>query len=131
MKTKKKILSLLLTAALCFCLLPGRAGPALAASNASTCIFDITEGSITIDNGTNAGAIKVSYGSSLSLDNIDRARAITITGGGTQTANTVTVKGSKAEDVNITLNGVNINNGSACAFSIGSDSAVNLTLYQT
>lgn len=129
MKIRKKLLSILLTAALVISLLPGLTLPALAASDAENYSFDIAEGGITISPGTTSGTLKVAYGASQTLDNIDSTQELTVIGS-TSTSNTITVNGSISNAVNITLNSVVISAGGS-AFSIGSGTTVNLTLSGT
>ena len=56
---KKRLLSILMALALLLSLLPTAA---LAASDPDKLVFDISEGSVIIDEGTEAGTIKVTYG---------------------------------------------------------------------
>lgn len=136
MKIKKKILPLLLSAALVLSLMPSVTLPAFAASDAASYSFDISEGNITISSGSGSDTLKVSYGSSQSLDNISSSQQITITCGTntatsqTSTINTIAVNSGTA---NITLSNVSIDvsSTSGCAFSIGFGSTVNLTLSGT
>ena len=55
MKIKKKILPLLLSAALVLSLMPSVTLPAFAASDAASYSFDISEGNITISSGSGSG----------------------------------------------------------------------------
>ena len=94
--------------------------------------FNISEGDITIAAGTTAGTLKVTYGSSdpqSTTDNIDSNQTITITGD--PTSNKITVNSDIPDTINISLDNVSINIDTACAFSIGSGSIVNLTLLGT
>ena len=55
-------------------------GPkAQAASDPGALVFDISEGNITIETGTSAGTVKVTYGGGIE-DNIPAASPITLTG---------------------------------------------------
>jgi 5-enolpyruvylshikimate-3-phosphate synthase len=129
MRSKKKILSVLLAAAMVLLLVPGDTFMARAASDPTHYIFDISEGSITVAAGTIADTVNVKYGASQTKTaDFVATQAITITGDA-QTASTITVAGAIA--VNITLSKVNIDVSGitgSCAFSIGSGSTVNLTL---
>jgi uncharacterized repeat protein (TIGR02543 family) len=59
-------------------------------------VFDISEGDVTITDGTNPGTYKVSFGDSEELDNIPQAQVLTLTGSGSSvvsvSATTGTVK---------------------------------------
>lgn len=130
MKIKKKILPLLLSAALVLSLLPALTLPVLAASDT----YHIDYGSITIlQNTTNSSDLDVGYYDSQGASKMDTIAAtdtivITQTDSDTATHNTVTVGSGTA---NITLDGVNISlfvYGSPCAFSIASGASANLTL---
>ena len=72
---KKTILCLLL--ALCL-LLMGAA--AMAVSNPDKYLFDIGEGDITIEKGTEAGTLKVLYGNGSKVDNISSDTTINVWG---------------------------------------------------
>lgn len=98
----------------------------LAASNPGTFTFDFSEGRIQVQQSSTQSAIKILYGASQVLDNIDPAQQITLIG--SSTTNTVTV--SAGSVVDLSLNGVSISTG-ACPFSIAAGSTVNLTLYST
>lgn len=63
---KKQILSLFL----CLCMLVGMLPLSVLAKTDDTISLDISEGSITIENGTNAYTFKVTQGSN-TADNID------------------------------------------------------------
>lgn len=82
-----------------------------AASDPSTYTFDISEGRISIYNGTDEGTIKVYYGSGQNIDNIPATENITIIqSGDTATTNCIYVGASC--NVNITLVNVNIDSSS-------------------
>ena len=94
------------------------------ATNVGNSIFDITEGAIRIEKGTNKDTFKVLCGSSLVKDNISKETQITITGNysdfsgdGIYVAPGVTA--------NIMLCNANIN--ASCAFNM-SEAIVNLEL---
>lgn len=101
---------------------------ALAASNPTTNLFDISEGHITITNGTTTGTVKVAYGSSQSQDNIN-GDTIWITG--TTTSNKVIVNTSSTIMVKIRLDSLDIQLASDCAFDIQNASVVEMTLSGT
>ncbi len=132
-KTKKKILSLLLTAAMICSLLPGVTLMALAADNT----YHIDYGSIAIAQNTNdSSKLDVTYsatsGAASTPVTIPATENIVIiqTDSNTSTGNTIAVSGSITDAVSITLSGVNIS-ASGCAFSIGSGTTANLTLTGT
>ena len=74
---KKRLLSILTTLALCLTLLPTAVW---AASTPETLTFDISEGPVTITDGTTAGTIQVEYGAGQSTGDIDPSNTITVTG---------------------------------------------------
>ena len=86
---KQKWLSLLLCVAMVMTMLPVTVW---ADSVPENFLFDISEGSVTIGNGTNVGTVKVTYGTGAVKDNIDPSQPITVTG--TTTANNITVTGN-------------------------------------
>ena len=86
---KQKWLSLLLCVAVVMTMLPVTVW---ADSVPENFLFDISEGSVTIGNGTNVGTVKVTYGTGAVKDNIDPSQPITVTG--TTTANNITVTGN-------------------------------------
>ncbi|MGM9553264.1 MAG: hypothetical protein ACI3V2_03090, partial [Faecousia sp.] len=79
---KKRLLSILTALALCLSLLPVTA---LAASDPGKLVFDISEGSVIIDEGTEAGTIKVTYGNGAVKDGISPDETIIVTGSFTKT----------------------------------------------
>ena len=101
-----------------------------------TISLDISEGSITIENGTNAYTFKVTQGSN-TADNIDPLTIFEISG--TTTSNSVTVSANQIYNdtpfpVKITLNGVNIDvsgTSNANAFYLTNNTTVNMTLYNS
>jgi hypothetical protein len=101
MKIRKKLLSVLLAAALVLSL-PGLTLPALAATS-----YSINDSSVTIST---AGDYIIT---------------------GSSTASTITVNSDISGDVNITLSDVNITVSSGTAFSVGANTTVNLTLTGT
>ena len=126
MKTKAKIIPLLLVAIMVIGLMPIGAW---AASTPDSDIFDISEGNITISAGTNADTICVVYGAAGSLqtkDNIPEDSNINIIG--TTTGFSVTVVGV---ETNITLDNVSIQSStskiSSMALTSGAIVALNLT----
>ena len=74
---KKRLLSILTTLALCLTLLPTAVW---AASTPETLTFDISEGPVTITDGTTAGMIQVEYGAGQSTGDIAPSNTITVTG---------------------------------------------------
>ena len=74
---KKRLLSILTTLALCLTLLPTAVW---AASTPKNLTFDISEGPVTITDGTTAGMIQVEYGADQSTGDIDPSNTITVTG---------------------------------------------------
>ena len=74
---KKRLLSILTTLALCLTLLPTAVW---AASTPETLTFDISEGPVTITDGTTPGKIRVAYGANQSTGDIDPSNMITVTG---------------------------------------------------
>ena len=74
---KKRLLSILTTLALCLTLLPTAVW---AASTPKNLTFDISEGPVTITDGTTAGTIQVEYGAGQSTGDIDPSNTITVTG---------------------------------------------------
>ena len=74
---KKRLLSILTTLALCLTLLPTAVW---AASTPENLTFDISEGPVTITDGTTAGTIQVEYGAGQSTGDIDPSNTITVTG---------------------------------------------------
>jgi len=135
MKIGKKLLSMLLTAALVVSLMPGLTLPAQAASYT----YHIDYGSITISQNTSDNSkLDVTYfessgAASSSTQTIDASDEIVITqtDSGTSTLNTITFNGDIG---NITLSGVNIDVSSKsgyCAFSAASTADVYLTLTGT
>ena len=110
MKIRKKLLSVLLTAALVFSLLPGLTLPVAASYNGD---YNIESGNVSI---IAAGNYRI-YGS----------------GSGSSIANYITVA-SDLSEVNITLSDVSVNVSASsdyCAFFVGSGTTVNLTLTGT
>lgn len=81
---KKRLFSILTALTLCLSLLPAAA---LAASDPENYVFDISEGSVIIEDGSTEGTVKVTFGSS-SVDNIDPSQVITVTGSYTGTGTT-------------------------------------------
>lgn len=71
------MLSILTTLALCLTLLPTAVW---AASTPKNLTFDISEGPVTITDGTTAGMIQVEYGAGQSTGDIDPSNTITVTG---------------------------------------------------
>ena len=74
---KKRLLSILTTLALCLTLLPTAVW---AASTPENWTFDISEGPVTITDGTTAGKIRVEYGAGQSTGDIAPSQVITVTG---------------------------------------------------
>ena len=74
---KKRLLSILTTLALCLTLLPTAVW---AASTPETLTFDISEGPVTITDGTTPGMIQIEYGADQSTGDIDPSNMITVTG---------------------------------------------------
>ena len=79
---KKRLLSILTALALCLSLLTVTA---LAASDPGKLVFDISEGSVIIEEGTEAGTIKVTYGNGQVKDGISHGETIIVTGSFTKT----------------------------------------------
>ena len=79
---KKRLLSILMALALLLSLLPTAA---LAASDPGKLVFDISEGSVIIDEGTEVGTIKVTYGNGEVKDGISSGETIIVTGSFTKT----------------------------------------------
>ena len=71
------MLSILTTLALCLTLLPTAVW---AASTPENLTFDISEGPVTITDGTTAGMIQVAYGAGQSTGDIAPSQVITVTG---------------------------------------------------
>lgn len=68
--------------------------------------FDISEGTITIADGTATGTYKVTYGASQTADNIPQTQTITLTGSGA--AHAITVAATTGT-VKIRLDGISVN----------------------
>ncbi|MGM9669563.1 MAG: hypothetical protein ACI3VZ_07395, partial [Faecousia sp.] len=79
---KKRLLSILTALALCLSLLPVTA---LAASDPGKLVFDISEGSVIIEEGTEAGTVRVTYGNGQVKDGISPSETIIVTGSFTET----------------------------------------------
>ncbi|NLX63452.1 MAG: carbohydrate-binding domain-containing protein, partial [Clostridiaceae bacterium] len=89
--------------------------------------LDISAGNITIEDGTNEGTLKVTYGASITVDNIDPSTVINIAG--TTTSRRIIVRVYVPGGVNIKLSGVNINVTSGTPFEIANSAGkVNLIL---
>lgn len=121
MKRIKKTLKMILAVAL---ILAFRPGVGFAEGVTS---FDISDGDITIEKGTAADTLKVSYGDNLTSE-FEKTQEITIIG--TSTSGAITV--NEGVEANITLSGVNIDvsaidNKSAFGITV-SGSKVNLTI---
>ena len=125
---KKRLLSILTALALCLSLLPVTA---LAASDPVKLVFDISEGSVIIDEGTEAGTIKVTYGNGQVKDGISSGETIIVTGSFTKTegdeaAHQLAVNTSAniiARDLTIDNTGFD----GCCAMSVSGEAA-NVTL---
>ena len=128
---KKRILSFLLSACMLITMLPTTVFADEAATNVLPDALDLTEGNITIKNGTDEGTLKVTYGAAMVVDNIEPSAIINITQ--TDVATVTTYKIEIAADVtggvNIKLSGVNIkpSKGAALAINAGAGK-VNLIL---
>ena len=125
---KKRLLSILTALALCLSLLPVTA---LAASDPGKLVFDISEGNVIIDEGTEAGTIKVTYGDGQMKDGISSGETIIVTGSftkkeGDEAAHQLAVNTS----ANIIARNLTIDNtgfDSCCAMSVSGEAA-NVTL---
>ncbi len=105
----KRMLSLLLCSVMVFTMLPATVR---AESIPSNYIFDVSEGNIIIDNGTEIGTLKVTYGTGEAVS-FPSTQTITIIG--TTTTHNIVVESGvmamiKLADVNITLGGSAFNN---------------------
>ncbi len=122
---RRKVLSLVLIAAIFVTLILPREISVYAASNADANIFDISEGNIIISQGTTEGLIKVKFGIASEEDDITTGQQITIIG--TSGTNGVIVSGVTA---NVTLKNVNISNtnNDKCAFELTGGANVTLAL---
>ena len=125
MLRKSKLFIILLIMSLIVSILPVGL-PVYAVSDPDAYTFDISEGNITIQQGTSG--IKVTYSAGLELDNIPAEQDITIIGG--LSANSVIVNGITA---NITLDNVSLDASGqgAAAFELTNSANVNLTLKGT
>jgi len=127
---RKRILSLLLMAALVLALLPVAATPAQAASEPDF-IVDVTQGDITIREA-GANVLEVVYGWwPQTTASVLITQEITVIGSTMGQSVTVESGGTAEKPIKIRLNGVTINllSGAGCAaFAIESGAAVNLTL---
>jgi hypothetical protein len=104
---------------------------ARAATDLANNIFDVGEGKISIEPGTNADTVKVYYNATNwdYVDNIPAAAQITIIG--TTTDGDKVIVAHNGVTANVMLQNVNIDvSGTeyACAFAITGSSSVNLTL---
>ena len=125
---KKRLLSILTALALCLSLL---LVTALAASDPGKLVFDISEGSVIIDEGTEAGTIKVTYGDGQMKDGISSGETIIVTGSftkkeGDEAAHQLAVNTS----ANIIARNLTIDNtgfDGCCAMSVSGEAA-NVTL---
>ena len=125
---KKRLLSILTALAMCLSLLPATL---LAASDPGKLVFDISEGSVIIDEGTEAGTIKVTYGDGQVKDGISPGEAIIVTGSfakkeGDEAAHQLAVNTSAniiARDLTIDNTGFD----GCCAMSVSGEAA-NVTL---
>ena len=125
---KKRLLSILTALALCLSLLPVTA---LAASDPGKLVFDISEGSVIIDEGTEAGTVKVTYGDGQVKDGISSGETIIVTGSftkkeGDEAAHQLAVNTS----ANIIARNLTIDNtgfDGCCAMSVSGEAA-NVTL---
>ena len=125
---KKRLLSILMALALLLSLLPTAA---LAASDPGKLVFDVSEGSVIIDEGTEAGTIKVTYGNGEVKDGISSGETIIVTGSFTKTegdeaAHQLAVNTS----ANIIARNLTIDNtgfDGCCAMSVSGEAA-NVTL---
>ena len=125
---KKRLLGILTALALCLSLLPVTA---LAASDPGKLVFDISEGSVIIDEGTEAGTIKVTYGNGQVKDGISPSENIIVTGSfakaeGDEAAHQLTVNTS----ANIVARDLTIDNAGfdgCCVMSVAGEAA-NVTL---
>ncbi len=86
-------------------------------------VFDISEGHVTIADGTHAGTYKVTSGASV-LDNIPQSQVITITGSG---SNNVTISATDGT-VKILLDNASISSAVNSAFAVTGTSKVELTI---
>lgn len=91
----------------------------------SSYTYDLSQGSITIEKGTNQGTSKVTPSGGTVEDNIPKDTMLTITSGGSTTANTITVSSGTH---NITLNNVTITSDAAAPLELSGEVNVTLTL---
>ncbi len=85
--------------------------------------FDISRGPVTIEDGTDDGTYKITYGASETADNILHSELITLTGSGN---NGITVSAA-ACTVKIRLDGVAVNSPD-CALALTNGSKADITL---
>ena len=64
----------------------------LAASAPDDLTFDISEGSVIVEDGSETGKVKITYGEGQVLDNVDPRQEMTVTGSTTNTGNEVQIK---------------------------------------
>ena len=83
---KIRLLSILLGLLLCMNLMPMTV---LAASVPDDLTFDISEGSVIVEDGSETGKVKITYGEGQMLDNVDPRQEMTVTGSTTNTGNEV------------------------------------------
>ena len=129
---KKKSLLLFLAASLALTLpLPG--GVVHAGSNANNYIFDISEGHVSIQAGSNAGYLKVKYGGGTTTPDFPESQEITIIGSSTTNSNGIWVEAGSSRTVNLVLSDVTVDpsGGGGCAMALLSSSTLNLTLKGT
>lgn len=86
---KKRLLSALLVLLLCMNLMPMTV---FAASVPDDLTFDISEGSVIVEDGSETGKVKITYGEGQMLDNVDPRQEMTVTGSTTNTGNEVQIK---------------------------------------
>ena len=121
---KKRLLSILMALALLLSLLPTAA---LAASDPDKLVFDISEGSVIIDESTKAGTIKVAYGNGQVKDGISSGETLIVTGSfakaeGDEAAHQLAVNTSAniiARDLTIDNTGFD----GCCAMSVSGEAA--------
>ena len=93
-------------------------------SDPSTYTFDVRDGNVTIADGA-AGTIKVTYGSSQSLDSIPIDQAITLTSDNYTSTNTVSVETTHNATLKLYYLDIDVDsNDNACAFSISNGSGL-------
>lgn len=85
-------------------------------------IFDITEGVIKVEHGTNANTVKVIYGNGKIKDNIQRNSSIIITGNfisnSSNSDNAVYVASGVTANICLVNVNINLSNSYSCAFNI-------------